>query len=306
MIKFYYFISFLIPLTLPLSLLGYSKSQCNIYSYPKIIIISENHPPPLSQIIKKSNCPKKVKKVFLKIFNQMESSIFEKYVNSTFRSELKGFKISLSPKRIRKIYLNEYIKEKIPNNSKRSLSKLSLVGNKRVVPLRQNESFTIVCKFCNKLGLRNFKISIQNFLTGKEETYWGNLNISFKVMALISKKDIFSNFKPLNSDDFEIKEVLTLNPSHYFKNKKELKFYRLNGNISQGSPIKKSNLSPLVIVNYNTPTKILYNNKNLKLVGVGHPLSAGKLGEFIKIQNYNRTKILLGKVIGPNKVQIGK
>lgn len=156
----------------------------------------------------------------------------------------------------------------------------------------------LMCNDCNKLGHNKLKISLDG------TTKWFDIVVQKPVKAVVAKNEIGLSFKSINTNNVEEKTIYTTDEKAVFKNLDEIAFYKSNKVISPGETINKRDISPINLVTFGVPVKVILNSNGIKLTGQALPMSTGKLQDFIKVKNVKTNKVFTAKVIGLNEVKV--
>ena len=165
------------------------------------------------------------------------------------------------------------------------------------------DNIEVVCNTCDKLGKSNFLIRAVDIFSGKKKEVWGRTTIALQTKALVASKTLSPN-KPVEIDNISEVVLHHTKPGELFRDKDKLIFYKPNKTIVPGKPIKGSDLSPIYLVRNNRPVQITLSSGSIGLRGMALPLKSAKIGELIKLKNLKSNKIIVGKVVGLNKVQV--
>ncbi|MFG1500289.1 flagellar basal body P-ring formation chaperone FlgA [Halobacteriovorax sp. XZX-3] len=156
----------------------------------------------------------------------------------------------------------------------------------------------LMCNECNKLGHNKLKVSVDGVAK------WFEIIVQKPIKAIVAKNEIGLNFKSINTNNVEEKTIYTTDEKAVFKNLEEIAFYKSNKIISPGETINKRDLSPINLVSFGVPVKVILNTNGIKLTGQALPMSTGKLQDFIKVKNIKTNKVFTAKVIGLNEVKV--
>jgi flagella basal body P-ring formation protein FlgA len=260
---------------------------CQIKFYEKTYYIGEKNLLPPSELIESSSCPEDLQKKIIEIVLNSEGPLKASYLK-----EAAGISsINILPEKFEIVSLLNSIK--IPPNW--LWENFKIVSGQKT--LHGNE-ISINCTSCTSLGKKVLEIKM-----GKT-TLWANGDLKIMAPILISKFIIPSNKEILSQNDFEIVNKPIFNLDEYFVNLEEISFYKLNLDIPDGTPLKKSNLRKIDLIKPGTPANLILINNGIQIKGMGIPMSSGKIGEIVKVKNPKTNNILFGKVVGENTLSV--
>ena len=108
----------------------------------------------------------------------------------------------------------------------------------------------------------------------------------------------------LSEKDLQKAFIEAVNPEQYTWETDQLAYYKINHSIVAGTPIKRSDLSPLVLVTPGVPAEVIFISNSIRITGKALPTSRGQWGESVKMINEKNRKTIIGKVIDFNKVLV--
>lgn len=209
----------------------------------------------------------------------------------------------LIPERIRIFNLKERMHQRFGLSKNQGLKNFQLVDKGHLL-LGQDEFLDFKCNDCRTTGEKSIEIHVSNSSNGKKKVRWLKADGIVRSKALVPKSSLRVNQKGLTPHDFQVTQVETQNPEDLFTEKEQLVFFRLNKPLDQGQALTHQDVAPINLVKVGTPVKIILNSKNLSLSYRASALRSGKLGENVKLRAQNSNKVITGKVIDFNKVEI--
>lgn len=232
----------------------------------------------------------------IELLNEILTSV-EGNLNLHFSRELKENGINLLTKNTVFINLEKTIKTQF---SIQESWKVKFHSNKPLKSFNVDSlnSIDLSCNNCETLGKKKLKI------TSGQIIKWLDIEVLKPVKAIVAKNEIALNYKSIDALNVEKKLIYTSDDKGVFKNLDEVSFYKSNKVISPGEVIKKRDLSPINLVTFGVPVKIILNSNGIKLTGTATPLSTGKLQDFVKVKNTKTNKVFTAQVIGLNKVKV--
>lgn len=220
--------------------------------------------------------------------------------NALTKHELNNIKVN--PSHIYISSIEELLKSKLTLPENRVFANTNIVGTAGILTLENHENLKIECKNCQSLGLKNIKISFEH--NNKKHYLWLRSELKTFVTGLVSLQDHHVDQSPLGQSLFKQKEVITSKPEQIVQNIENLQFFRLNQTLSQGSILKRYQISPLPLVRSGSPVSIELNNSSIQLRSKATALSNGTIGQIIRLRQPQTNKIITGEVIDFNKVKI--
>ncbi len=218
-------------------------------------------------------------------------------LNLQYSREFRDNEIVINNKQSVVVNLDEVIKTQfsIPNDWKVSIKTKK---TPKSITTDAMSSIELTCNNCQKLGERKVK------LTYNETIKWLDIVVQKPVVAVVAKNEINLSYNSIEADNVEKKTIYTTDDKAVFKNIDEVSFYKSNKVISPGEVVKKRDLSPINLVTFGIPVKVILDNNGIKLTGTATPLSTGKLKDFIKVKNTKTNKVFTAKIIGLNEVKV--
>ena len=276
-----------------------AKTSCYLNVHPQILhtgFISAG------SIIKKSNCPGKVKEKFSSLLSKFNGKIKADYLKAVFKKDLMGYRLKINPSILNVSRMDRFLQEKtnLPANWK--WRNIEFTGGRKVLALAYGEKIDVLCPNCENTGIKNISLSVFK-KNGKKKVYWLKGDLKIKIKALFARHNLGLS-SPLAKDLFFEKEIETDRPEKLFTNKDIIHFYRAGRSISSLKPLRISDLRPLILIRRNTPVRVSWYKKRLTLSSMAISQGSGRYGQIIKLQNPKTQKNLMGKVVGPNRVVI--
>ncbi len=260
---------------------------CEINFYQKTYFLGDRNSITPSDLIETTTCPEDITKNALDLVLDSNGPLKGSYLEKAMEPPT----IKITPNKIEVIPLITLIS--LPPNwiweNLKTLSGQSIFHQK---------DLTLVCTTCSTLGKKALEIK-----TGRS-SFWINGDLKTVTKVLISKNAMPSSKFPLESEDFTFEDKAVTDPNEYFTSIEDLKYYRLNLDITEGTLLKKSNLRKIDLINPGTPATLKFSSNGISVKGIGIPMSSGKIGEIVKIKNPKSNTILYGKVIGENTLSV--
>ncbi len=203
------------------------------------------------------------------------------------------------------ISLNTAINERVHLPEKWKIIDLKTIGQTaNYFALNNDEHIQVSCNNCNNTGTKNIKFEIVDPVANSKESHWITGNVAIAVEALVARNNISITNQALNKSDFEFKTVYSARPENFFTFLDKLPYYKNHRPLRVGQVIHYNDLSPLNLVNMGSLVNVRLNSNGLKLEGKAIPTSSGKLGEIIQLKNPKTNKIIVGKIINFNEVEV--
>lgn len=244
------------------------------------------------------NCSKEELSLVKEVINESEGVLDSSILRRATGIE----KLALSPD-------NLVIKnlEKIVHN------RLNLPSNIKIETIDSNipdgffsfnneQSLDITCTNCAKPGIQNLRLSKDS--NGKKQTIWVKAKVLQATKAVLSKDRVMLDFTGINKTQFYEKTIYTTTPNNVVSSLKHIDFFRLNKTVSKNHILRTNDISAIELVKYGTPAKVILDNESLSMSTFANPLSAGKLGDTIKLKNLKSQKVIYGKITGKNEVKV--
>jgi len=276
--------------------ISFASADCSLYFFKNTIYTGSKKNLKISDVIRKTDCEKAISSKFHKIVINSSGTLKSKYLKD-IEPGVKTF-----PKHFHLTTLKEILIEKMDLSPGRELDKIRFMSGAKAFHLDQDQFIDISTQF--KTGKMAFSIEVIE-KNGKTSDIWIEALGTTLKEVFVASVDLSAATEDLGLGLFhKVKRKIT-NSNLYFLNELTLPFYKLNRSLREGEILKKSFLIKKNLVNYGTPTKIIYKKGNLVLKSMGIPLGTGRLGDFVKLKNPKNKKEIYGQVNGLNSVLVG-
>ncbi len=173
--------------------------------------------------------------------------------------------------------------------------------NSSFVSLNKNQKIEVECDSCHQAGLSNIKVTVTSGF--KHKVTWVSANTLFLRKVIVARTNIpFSG--SLDKSSFEYQNVYVEDPTKLLTDISALKYYKPNRSINKNDIITINDVTRMPLVQLGRPVKVTLKNKNLSISLDANPMEVGYLGNIIKLKNMKTNKIIIGKVIDINKVEV--
>ncbi len=260
---------------------------CQIKFYKKTFYLGEKNSLLPSDLIEKTTCPEDIQKRAIDMVLGSNGPLRSSYLERAMEPPT----LQILPEKFEIIPLISFIT--LPPDY--LWENLNALNGKKAF---HGESVSIHCPSCSSLGKKALEIKID------QKTVWANGDLKILIPVLISKNVISSSQESLSPDEFEIVKISVSNPNDYFTNIEEIKYYKLNLDINERMPLKKSNLRKKDLIKAGSPAILKLVSGGISIRSSGIPMSSGKIGEVIKVKNQKNNTVLYGKVIGENTLSV--
>jgi flagella basal body P-ring formation protein FlgA len=260
---------------------------CQIIFYKKTFYLGDKNSLLTSDLIEKTSCPEDIQKKAIEIVLGSNGPLRSGYLVKAMEPPT----LEILPEKFEILPLISFIN--LPQDWMWD-NLTALNGNKAF----HGESASINCPSCSSLGKKALEIRID------QKTVWANGDLKILIPILISKTVIPSTQETLSPDEFEVVKISVSNPNDYFTNIDEIKYYKLNLDINERTPLKKSNLRKKDLIKAGSPAILKLVSGGISIKSFGIPMSSGKIGEIIKVKNQKNNTVLYGKVIGENTLSV--
>lgn len=200
--------------------------------------------------------------------------------------------------------LNDFIKKYIDTHKKFSIDKSTFTGTQKSLVSYDNfDDIRIQCKQCHTLGEKTARLVLID-KKGITHTHWLKFNIVSNIEAIVPTETISVNHKSLNDRLFKKKTISTMSPEVFHTDFKSLKYKMANSVLKMGSPILKRSLSAARLINVGQTVTVQLRQGNLNLKAKAIPVTSGSYGDSVTMKNQRTKKMITGKVIGKNLVEV--
>jgi flagella basal body P-ring formation protein FlgA len=275
---------------LTFTLLTFEAHACLITTFSNIVKV--NKIDDFINVIKKSDCPKKVNKKFISFIKNNSGDFNTKLMNRYI-----GEGVNITPKEISISNITTFLNNHLANK-KIVLNSVKLMGKKSPVLFNEKDEIQIECKQCDSLGNVNLKIIKKN------STFWGSAVAKGQIIALVAKKRMGFSQNNLSQSDFKKKLIYTSNPERIFTDFKNVHFFKMNKNIKENHALLASDVSTIYLIQVGQPVRILLEENGLRLTTTAIALRSGKLGDVIAFKKQSSNKKIFAKIIDYNKARI--
>lgn len=287
-----------------ISIAATMAKECFIETYPRIIMFDSIRPQ--LSLIKNSSCSQKINTTFLETLSTLDGKINSSQITQMINESIdsQDLDVQIIPVNITINSIRTLLKSKldlpfdiIPDNIK-------LVGQSTSIQLPLNSFVNFECLQCESIGLKNIKITVSNPITQYEDIYWASTTLlkTIKVLELKNHTNAFQKDLEISMFNHQFADIE--DPTLYFTNLDELKFYKTNKPLKKGAFLKHSDLSPIQLIQAGSQAKLEIIHGNLKLQSIGIAKKSGVLGDTIELSNPKTKKNIIGKVINFNTVSV--
>lgn len=275
--------------------LNNAHANCTIYFHKNTIYTGDKNNLKSSQIIRKTDCDKKIREKFHQIVINSSGTLKSKY--------LKGIDPSIDyfPKHFHLTPLKEILREKMGMGPGKEFTKLRFMNGASAINLKKDQLLDIPSAF--KTGNMAFTLEIIG-KDGNSSAIWVKA-VGVKYLEVYTATYDISPADDLSARQFKKTRKKITNPESYFLDTKTISYHRLNRGLKEGEILKKSYLIKKNLITFGAPTKVNFKRGNLILKGIGIPMGQGRYGDFVKLKNPKNKKIIYGKVNGHNSVLVG-
>lgn len=202
--------------------------------------------------------------------------------------------------------IHEKIISSVQKAYQAELENIAEIKPPRLSPIRMSKNAKINLEMAG--DLRNGRLPVELSLTEGKRV--------LRRQRLFVKLDFFTKVWALKND-FEAGHKLELSNIHEVKvaSKKVTRGQITDPNMAIGAqlmravkantPLKKSLLKIPKLVKRASTVELIFKKGGIFLIAEGEALGDGKRGDIIKVKNLKSKKIVTGRVIGVNKVDVG-
>lgn len=288
---------YLTKLTL-ISLLAICSSLACEITGPKLIIKEDGKSSPL-HLFELLKCTDKQKTQFTTFLSDFQGTLNKRVLTAELGL---GFK-KKSTTEIQT--LSSFFNSRINKDNSWKFVESSFSGtNIPFVAISENQSLSVLCNNCNNTGNKNIKIEIRDPIAARVRSSWSNTKLAARTKALYTTENVPVNNKALLPHQFEERVVYDIRPEQFFTDKEQLVFYKTNRAKSKGEAVRFQDLTPVNLVKMGHPATIILKNNSLTLETIAIPSQSGKLGQRIRLKNPRTKKVIIGKVVNFNKVEV--
>ena len=151
---------------------------------------------------------------------------------------------------------------------------------------------------------RMTSVSVKFVVNGKSyHTMSFSVNVRVYDTVLIANRDLTFD-KPVMETDFRVEEVAVDGRNEYVKDYEAIKGLVPSRFIQAGSPISLSYFQTAVVIQSNQTVRILIRQNGIVASATGVALNRGRVGQMIRVRNTSSGKIITGKVVDAQTVEV--
>ncbi len=214
-----------------------------------------------------------------------------------------GRKISIHPERVRIFNLAEILKRQFNLNSMMNFRQLNFLDRTPLL-LSDEESMDFECSACENTGEKTIKITLRNPLEGNHSSRFLKARVMTNTKALVAHQNLRVSNQAVEVAQFKTENIETDKPELLFQDGQTLNFYRLNRPLNAGEALKFSDLTPAPLIQPGTQAQVILQNQGFTLKTVANPLKSARFGETVQLRHPKTQKMIIGKVIDYNKVEV--
>lgn len=201
--------------------------------------------------------------------------------------------------------LSEFLNERIKLPKDWRIIRPQFTGkHSSIITKEINQSINVECSLCQNTGTKTVKIELVDSINNRYQNTWINAEVAVKTQALFAKENLQVNNTPLTPSIFKLETLYSSKPEQFFLNKDKVIFYKLNKPIAKGEKLNYSDLTPVDLVRMGQPVSVILKNNSLRLESTATANQSGKLGQSIRLKNSRTNKVIIGKIIDFNKVEV--
>ncbi len=280
---------------------NHSTKTCYIIVPDFIYHTNEPNKVASNELITKSDCPSIIRNKFKEIILEFDNAVRADYLKNIFQNEFGDYRLHIHPDTIRVTNLQSRLRNDFNLKQIHHIDQISILNSSKIITHKNNESIEFRCKNCTFTGNKNIKTIIKNKQFGNKRTEWINATITVGTRVMTNHNHMAITNQALSPKQFKFNNINTTRPEQYFTDIKTLPFYKINKPMPKGTPLKYSDLTPINLVKFGHPVKVVIKQKSLVLTSTATPRRSGKYNDLIQLRT-SANKIITGKVINFNKV----
>lgn len=275
-----------------------SVFSCEINTYANIVFL-RNTNLKTNQAYKKSNCSEKINKLFLEYLKESQGTIETKNLVRYLKNpDMKITPARIAVRSLRNILINEL---NFDNNYK--WETLNEVNNQLIIAYDHEDDIRFLCRRCNHLGKNNLKVLINRY-NGKKNVFWVKGNILSQVKTFVATRDLPA-LKSINpSSDFREEVIYSKKPSDFLIDKDILKYSKLSRSINKGLPLQRNQIIPIKLVKAGAVVNVNLKSDQIQLSSKAAAINSGKLNDIIRVRNFKTGRVIQGRIVDYNKIEV--
>lgn len=272
---------------------------CSLDLYSKIYTLEKNQTLTTKDLIHSNNCNENIIGQIVSVFSKKNGEIY----SSQIEKELNLKDVHITP---RKIFIGELsilLRDQLTANSNLYFLDIKSLNGIKSLSLNESEVVHSTCDACTSFGEKNIKIEIADPLNNATKALWFSSKIFAKIKVFKAKHTLSFQSQSFSAEDFIAEETLSMMPDSILGSLDNIRFYKPNKTILQGSIVTMMDIQPVNLVNYGTPVKAILKNSVISLTKMAEATRSAQFGESVELKVGNN-KTITGKVTDYNQVVI--
>jgi flagella basal body P-ring formation protein FlgA len=292
---------YIIILSILFSFTALSSESCRIETRSKIYHVGTTaKDQPLLYL--SSSCSELVNRSFIELLKNSSGVINAKTLALQITND-QDHEVQISPERINVFNLSDVLKRSFNLSESLNFDDIKITDQSPLL-FNENEWIEFSCPQCNSTGEKNIRITITNSFDGNTTSRYLNAKLKARVEALVASSNLRVTNQSADLNSFTTQTIETDKPENLFTDLKTLNFFRLNRPLVHGEALKHSDLTPAPLVQPGTQATVILVSNGLELSSLAMPVKSARFGETVQLRALDSNRIILGKVIDFNKVEV--
>ena len=281
---------------------GDGSHACTVEAHSRYIKTERRGEFALSDVVKRSDCRSDVKRRFIDILSTSSGKVNRSHLKKIIDNVVE---VKIQPEKIEFVDLEELLKNEYPLKKNWVFKNTYFTGRRQLYPYGTDERIQVLCRNCHIPGKKILEVIFYNSSNGNRKVVWGETHVAVRMRSLVALRTLETR-SVLNPDYFKDQFSYTMSDNEsFFIDKKKLLFYKTNKVVREGMVLKFSDLSPVNLVSVGKVAKTIIKKDDMKLTGVGIPLKNGRWGESIHLKGMDGKRMIIGKVVDFDTVEVG-
>ncbi len=272
--------------------------SCEIETFQNLVFLKKSNLK-VDHVFKSTTCSDKINKSIIEYLSEAEGALDSNYLQKVFKN---SFKI-IFPQRITVRNLDDLLRSNLDFKKNYKWFTKTESKNQYTFGYDNEDVIKTLCHHCETTGIKNLQIIINRF-DGNRHALWLRGKVLSSVTAFISKRDLPALHTINLLRDFKKEIYFTEHPQKFASSKDELVYSKLSRSINRGTAIQRNQIIPMKLVKAGAIVNLDLKHKSLRLSSKAAAISSGKLNDIIRVRNLKTGRIVQGKIVDFNKIEV--
>ena len=272
---------------------------CLINAPRRVVVTRKTTSSHIRDLLTFSDCSEKKQSQFISLIRDYRGELTNRQIQAEKNLADASLKHSLTIEA-----LEHFLQRKINKPKHLVIKNAELTTSRRpIVITTEFDEIHLECQDCHVMGNKTSRVTVIDQKNNSQQL-WVKFQLATQIKALAAKDTIRITNRSLSKSMFTWKMITTTEPEAYFQNIDDIRFYKINHTIKRNSILRSRQLTPVNLVSFGSPVKTRLMSGHLHLTGRAIANKSGKIGDLVSLKNIRTKKIIIGKVIDKNLVEI--